>query len=133
MSEFKVGDEICYINGDSFSNKEKVVTIDRIEGRSYWLKKTRTQLSEEQIHSMCRLVGENLHHKHHDLIIAWAKGAEVEWYNSSINVWDDDGSPSWLKSIKYRIKSEKSAAELEKECIIKEMEALKVRLDKLEV
>ena len=41
-------------------------------------------------------------HKHHDVIIQWAKGAEVQWkYNSE---WVDDPTPAWFASVQYRIK-----------------------------
>ena len=131
MSKFKVGDKICYINGDAFSNKKKIVTIARDEGHSYWLKEPASRLSKENTHSRCRLVEASKQHKHAAFIHAWADGAEIERYRDG--EWINQTSPIWNNASIYRIKPEKSAAELEKEDIIKEMEALKVRLDKLEV
>ena len=45
-------------------------------------------------------------HPHHDLIVAWARGAEIQYLNPASNEWLDImyNSPSWKVSIKYRIK-----------------------------
>ena len=75
-------------------------------------------------------------HKHAALIHAWADGAVIECIvmRGTSTVWIRCDIPNWTGDVEcYRIKPEKSAAELEKEAIIKEMEALKVRLSKLEV
>ena len=43
-------------------------------------------------------------HKHHDLIVAWAKGATIQYLHDG--KWYDgpDRSPSWSKTTEYRIK-----------------------------
>lgn len=53
-------------------------------------------------------------HPHHDLIVAWARGAEIEGYN--MGVWRDVEHPDW-SLIRYRIKPDNSEeiAELEAE------------------
>ena len=71
--------------------------------------------------------------KHAALIHAWADDSSLEIEVNSSGAWYTTLSPSWDTACSYRIKPEKSAAELEKEAIIKEMESLKVRLSKLEV
>ena len=48
-------------------------------------------------------------HVHKDLIIAWANGAEIQWFSWSNSkqefTWADcKGSPEWRGIIKYRIK-----------------------------
>lgn len=43
------------------------------------------------------------YHKHHDLIIQWAKGAEIEYYSTAFERWGLDTTPSW-KGVSYRIK-----------------------------
>jgi hypothetical protein len=43
-------------------------------------------------------------HKHRDLIIAWANGAEIQYKPQ--NTWIDLSSPSWNYSFEYRIKPE---------------------------
>jgi len=49
-------------------------------------------------------------HKHRDLIIAWANGAQIQFKNS-FNEWRDlkNNAPSWEPSLKYRIKPEPPA------------------------
>jgi hypothetical protein len=44
-------------------------------------------------------------HVHKDLIIAWANGADIEFYDGSIWKWvDSPSSPSWYPTTQYRIK-----------------------------
>ncbi len=68
------------------------------------------------------------HHKHHDLIIAWAKGAEIQSQMPKDTRWYNVGSPSWFKHYSYRIKP-KEPTELEK--LIKEHKAMGETIDKL--
>jgi len=47
--------------------------------------------------------------KHHDLIVAWAKGAQIQFYSESKDKWIDydyDTTPMWLSCFQYRIKPE---------------------------
>lgn len=71
------------------------------------------------------------HHKHHDLIIAWAKGAEIEC-KDSYGEWVPCQRPEWLQWCEYRVKPQKT----EKELLIEEtrgkIEELQEQLDKLE-
>lgn len=59
-------------------------------------------------------------HKHADLIIEWARGAEIEY--KSDNDWYADKAKNWYDSVEYRIKPTKSQAELDKEASIAKME-----------
>lgn len=43
-------------------------------------------------------------HKHHDLIVAWAKGADIQWYDGS--AWATTLYPGWAPQHSYRIKPE---------------------------
>lgn len=43
-------------------------------------------------------------HKHYDLIVAWAKGAEIQWYEGS--TWITTLHPGWGEAQSYRIKPE---------------------------
>lgn len=47
-----------------------------------------------------------MRHKHADLIIAWAEGAEIEWLNGD-NTWEPAKNPGWHNNFKYRIKPKK--------------------------
>ncbi len=67
------------------------------------------------------------HHTHHDLIIAWANGAEIQYLNL-IGIWKTTKSPRWFIDRNYRIKP-KEPTELEK--LIKEHKAMGETIDKL--
>ena len=44
-------------------------------------------------------------HKHHDLIVAWAKGAQIQCQVfGKPNQWFDIDNPDWLDAYTYRIK-----------------------------
>ena len=43
-------------------------------------------------------------HKHYDLIVAWANGAEIEHLTN--DGWENINAPRWLNSATYRIKPE---------------------------
>lgn len=43
-------------------------------------------------------------HKHYDVIVAWAAGEEVEYWNDSFGEWREDARPPWHQYVKYRIK-----------------------------
>lgn len=43
-------------------------------------------------------------HKHYDLILAWANGAEIQVYNKAISSWEDNIYPVWSFQSEYRIK-----------------------------
>ena len=45
-------------------------------------------------------------HKHAELIIAWANGAQIQIKNNSTGWEDMDCTPSWADGFKYRIKPE---------------------------
>lgn len=72
------------------------------------------------------------HHKHHDLIIAWAKGAEIQ-RRGSANTWFNTATPQWYDYVEYQIKPTESPEQIEKEAIVEEMQKLQERLDKLDV
>ena len=44
-------------------------------------------------------------HVHKDLIIAWANGAQIEYYSDTYEKWIETNSPSWDDVVKYRIKT----------------------------
>lgn len=47
-------------------------------------------------------------HKHYDLIVAWANGAEIQARETSYfaddDVWMTTKTPTWCQTIEYRIK-----------------------------
>jgi len=51
-------------------------------------------------------------HKHHDLIVAWARGAQIQvgaqYKDGTKSVWQDiQITPMWNKNTEYRIKPER--------------------------
>ena len=46
-------------------------------------------------------------HPHHDLIVAWARGAEIEWWDKDDKAWHT-ANPCWEVNTKYRIKPKNS-------------------------
>lgn len=43
-------------------------------------------------------------HKHRDVIIAWANGAEIEWRHGNDGAWQEKTSSEWFLENEYRIK-----------------------------
>ena len=43
-------------------------------------------------------------HKHADVIIAWAEGAEVEYRNLPGATWVSASTPGWYENYEYRVK-----------------------------
>lgn len=74
------------------------------------------------------------HHKHHDSIIAWAKGAIIQYYNEARNAWFDVycNNPLWSNSVRYRIKPAESDVRQQKiDHIESEMRKLADQLNEL--
>lgn len=69
-------------------------------------------------------------HKHHDLIVAWAKGAEIQLKDPSRGWLDVSDPPGWYSKSTYRIKPTNPHKE-EIEGIEQEMRVLADRLSKL--
>ena len=43
-------------------------------------------------------------HKHADVIIAWANGAEIECRDTPTSPWTNAHTPSWYENCEYRVK-----------------------------
>ena len=128
MSKFKVGDRVRKENGKTFSNGELVLTVSMVEkDGTIWF-------AETDSHLPCHfLTLSNVYpkppHKHRDLIIEWANGADIQvMYHGN---WVDQFDPDWEDSWEYRIKPQKSERDIEIENIQKQMDELKERLEKL--
>ena len=68
-------------------------------------------------------------HKHRDLIIAWANGAEIEYWERLAELWKKtDRTPSWYEGKTYRIKPTKTPLELKIEKCEAKLAKLKGRL-----
>jgi len=74
------------------------------------------------------LIDDNLYHKHYDMIVAWAKGAEIQSQQPNDTRWISVESPNWFTRYNYRIKPTEPT-ELEK--LIQEHKAMGETIDKL--
>lgn len=45
-------------------------------------------------------------HKHHDCIVAWAKGAQIQFREPNGVEWIFVSRPQWFESYEYRVKPE---------------------------
>ena len=43
-------------------------------------------------------------HIHCDLIVAWAHGAKIQYFDSGWGDWADDPKPEWFETTQYRVK-----------------------------
>ena len=115
MDKFKVGDKVKIVRtgyGFGAENLGKIVTIVR-KGSSY-MHGIDGYYIKEGVGNGARDVccGENSFelveypnppHKHMDLIIAWANGAEIETLSYK-GYWHTSLNPSWHVSYQYRVK-----------------------------
>ena len=47
-----------------------------------------------------------MRHKHADLIIEWANGAQIQYYDITMHRWEDDANPKWREETNFRVKPE---------------------------
>ena len=104
MNKFKTGDKIVRVsNGSSYNFTLPIgfkATV--IEGYKY---KDQELLSKGIINDLWELAEDtSKHHVHHDLIIAWAKGAKIEYDSASLLVWKLIDKPGWHKDMRYRVR-----------------------------
>jgi hypothetical protein len=126
MSKFKVGDKVEKLDGRPFISGYYVHTVDSIERDKIWFVESEAWLSSKFLQLACGHPEDtSKYHKHHDLIIQWAKGAEIELLDYN-GVWENVTTPSWGKYTEYRIKSTLPKTDKERiaelEARIKELE-----------
>lgn len=138
MTNFKVGDKVKRISGNDFPEynmtRGGIYTVKEVNfpfflklegaGDDKWYT-THFELVEEKQEYP------NPPHVHLDLIIAWANGAEIEFYLEAYDCWHTVANPSWDRSTSYRIKPNKSAKDVEIERIQDELDKLSKRLEEL--
>lgn len=49
-------------------------------------------------------------HPHHDIILEYAKGAELEFFSTSVNAWLRTPTPAFVKGTLYRVKPQQDTA-----------------------
>ena len=120
MSEFKAGDRVFRISDPydcvpiGHSSEVACSFSVNVDGNYMWINEKVWQLEER--------------HVHHDLIIAWAKGAKIQYYSEDIGEWTNTAknNPSWHPDLEYRIKPAPQTTEeriTELEATVKEMES----------
>ncbi len=120
----KVGDTVERSNGNKHRGKlhNKVTSISPCGGYL----RVNDESKGTSVGSF-KVVDVSKHHKHRDLILAWADGAEIQYLGDRGN-WINIETPSWVVNTEYRIKP-KEPTELEK--LIKEHKAMGETIDKL--
>lgn len=126
MKQFKVGDKVKRVTS-SFHNIQ-AGSIYIIENITLRLKDVEGQYDPKGFELVEEPQYPNPPHKHRDLIIAWAEGADIEIRMG--NVWFTDYTPNWGDN-EYRIKPTRSAKDIEIESIQAEMAKLQERMEKL--
>ena len=128
MTNFRDGDLVRCKEGHEFRSGEPLHIVREVVngkqvsfyGESFWVHKDHLVLVNKY---------PNPPHKHRDLIIEWADGAEIQViYDGK---WVDQTHPDWENSLKYRVKPQKTEKDLEIEAIQKQIDELKERLEKL--
>lgn len=143
MCKFKVGDRVKIVRagyGCNVDFKDKIVTIVesssiRYSGRAGYKVSPAIGNTKSGAHDgfigeeSFEYVGEGCR-PNYDVIIAWANGAEVEYYSDCGKCWLDCPSPNFYSDVQYRIKKvNKNDMEIER--IEKEMRKLADDLKKL--
>jgi hypothetical protein len=126
MSKFKVGDKVEKLDGRPFISGYYVHTVDSIERDKIWFVESEAWLSSKFLQLACGHPEDtSKYHKHHDLIIQWAKGAEIELLDYN-GVWENVTTPAWFTCTKYRIKTTPPKTDKERiaelEARVKELE-----------
>jgi hypothetical protein len=111
---FKVGDRVKLICSFAYG------TLGTVIGYPDWIKGGKNDGSVVYVRrdpagphdclryheSELELISNTKHHKHHDLFIAWAKGAKIQFRQPSLKEWHDTDRPMWDVEMDYRIKPE---------------------------
>jgi len=125
MSKIKVGDIVELKVGDEYRGKLHNEVTSISDDGSYL--RVNGNLTGNP-RSWFKVVDANKYHKHHDLSIAWAKGAEIECQFLTFTFYGQDKNPSWFTDYKYHIKPN-DPTELEK--LKAEHRAMGKTIDKL--
>lgn len=146
--KFKVGDKVRVVesgSGFSYSTAESgevVVTISKVgryldrtgyqvegKGSEKGNQKSNPKYKGFNGEDSFELVAQP--RPHAEVIKAWADGAEIEFYNPAFSSWASVECPAWVEEFQYRVKPEKSEAELKIEELEKEVDKIQQEIQKL--
>ncbi len=123
MSQIKVGDIVELKNGTKYQGKlQNEVTSISDCGDYLRVNDNRAGTFVDSF----KLVDQSKWHKHHDLIIAWAKGASIQL--RELKGWVCVKNPCFVPHVEYRIKPSEPT---ELENLIKEHKAMGKTIDRL--
>jgi len=117
MDKFKVGETVLRTGKDSLYAKQgRVYVVERVvEGKYVALEGVPCVFHLIHFAKLERETPAN-HHRHHDCIVAWAKGKVIQFHVSNSGSWTDinpDHAPAWNSlGSSFRVKPDKTAKEL---------------------
>lgn len=121
MREFKVGEEVVLTRDYWPCDKGEVLTVtDNFKGRCYVEVTSKGGLDlipKAYLKHKCP----NPPHKHMKEIIEWAKGADIEAYQTGTKSWSSV-TPNWSTHHEFRVK-EPTQPKTERELKIEDLEA----------
>lgn len=116
MTQFKPGDTVRRVKHDNGGGARvgqlaTVVHTNRSGFVAVYYVGYRPDSTDPTVESWCNSFVElaeeycmNKPHKHRDLIIAWANGAQIQIRYSAEGSWMDTNTPRWYAHYEYRIK-----------------------------
>ena len=103
---YEVGDKFRLINSIGQLPRGCIVTLDRDDGTEipYFItiNKVTVCCSICGEDSDVELISKSTRHKHYDLIVAWADGADIE-FDAGHNHWLLADPPMWDDTVEYRL------------------------------
>jgi len=105
VREISTGDEgyVTAITKDDWSTGKYEVYVDWMTGPAHGQNLHVFPQDLEEVESS-HPVDTSKWHPHHDIIVAWSKGAEIECYAVSTGKWVTSPDPLWNKTSQYRVK-----------------------------
>ncbi|AGK87029.1 hypothetical protein RIO-1_15 [Pseudoalteromonas phage RIO-1] len=112
MSKFKVGDKVrkTLQKTSDFNIGDTAVVSEVVDERTIKLNGSSDTYSSSCWEVVQRGAYPNGKHPHHDVILEYAKGAEIEWFNSIYEKWCLTSSPSFGRNTLYRVKPQQDPA-----------------------